>query len=207
MELLAAAGDPPPARAIEAAVAALRRGEVVAIPTDTVYGLAVDPRQPGAVDRLFAAKSRPRAVELPVLVADEAQALALSAEVTAPALALMARWWPGPLTLVLARRPGLRLDLGDNVATIGVRCPDHPVPRAICAGLGPIATTSANLHGEPPITTAAALAATMGGALGLILDGGVCDGAPSSVLDMTGATPRLLREGRLAWTSIEAGLE
>jgi L-threonylcarbamoyladenylate synthase len=207
MDVVDAQGDPPPAGAIERAVAALRRAQVVAIPTDTVYGLAADPFRPGAVDRLFAAKSRPRTVELPVLVADEAQALELTGQVDPTARRLMARWWPGPLTLVLARRPGLGLDLGDNEATIGLRCPDHPVARAIATRFGPIATTSANRHGEPPLTTAAGVAEAMGDAVGLALDGGTCDGAPSSVLDCTGANLRLLREGGLAWSAIQAGLE
>jgi tRNA threonylcarbamoyl adenosine modification protein (Sua5/YciO/YrdC/YwlC family) len=185
--------------AIDAAVAALRRGEVVALPTDTVYGLAADPHHARG---LFAAKGRPRSVELPVLVADEGQALDLVEVPTAEARRLMARFWPGPLTLVLARRPGLGFDLGGSHETIGVRCPDHPVPRAICAAVGPIATTSANRHGEPPLTSAGAVAETLGETLGLILDGGLCVGAPSSVVELTGPAPRLLRQGAVGWSSI-----
>ena len=197
----------PAEAAVDAAVAALRRGEVVAVPTDTVYGLAADPRHPGAAERLFAAKERPRTVELPVLVADEAQAWELVQTAGEAARRCMQRWWPGPLTLVLERRPGLGYDLGDNDRTIGVRCPDHPVPRAFCRALGPIATTSANRHGEAPLTTAQAVAEALGGAVGLILDAGVCDGAPSTVLDCTGPRPRLLREGALGWSTIVGALD
>lgn len=193
--------------AVEAAVAALRRGEVVAVPTDTVYGLAADPRQRGAAERLFAAKERPRTVELPVLVADQEQALELVVDPGEVALHCMQRWWPGPLTLVLERRPGLGYDLGDNDRTIGLRCPDHPVPRAICGALGPIATTSANRHGQAPLTTAQAVEEALGGAVELILDAGVCDGAPSTVLDCTGPRPRLLREGALGWSTILGALD
>src|SRR3954468_12745678 len=125
--------------------AALEAGLVVAIPTDTVYGLAADPFRPGATDRIFEAKKRPRDVELPVLVADVEQALSLCAQelVAAGARRLMERFWPGPLTLVLPRRPGLDADLGSDDLTIGVRCPAHVVARTLCARVGPLAVTSA----------------------------------------------------------------
>jgi L-threonylcarbamoyladenylate synthase len=207
MDVLAAHGDPPPAEVVEAAVAALTRGEVIAIPTDTIYGLAADPAHPGAADRLFAAKGRPRAVELPLLVADERQALAVAGEVGPLARRLMARWWPGPLTLVLARRSGLNLDLGDNDWSVGVRCPAHPVPRALAARVGPIASTSANRHGESPLTTVSEIVATLGDAVALALDGGRCDAPPSTVLDVRGPEPVLLRQGALGWSAIRQGLD
>jgi tRNA threonylcarbamoyl adenosine modification protein (Sua5/YciO/YrdC/YwlC family) len=200
--LVAAGGDPPPAHAIARAVEALRAGDVVAIPTDTVYGLAVDPNHPGATARLFAVKGRPRGVDLPVLVADEDQALRLAGEVSPLARRLMARWWPGPLTLVVARRPDLGMDLGERHDTIGVRCPDHPVPRGICAALGPIATSSANRHGQPPLTTAEAVVASLGDTVDLVLDGGPCERPPSTVVEVIGTPPRLLRAGALAWADM-----
>jgi L-threonylcarbamoyladenylate synthase len=199
-----AAGDPPPQEALDAGAEALSAGQVVGLPTDTVYGLAVDPLHPGATDRLFATKGRPRTVELPVLVADIDQALELATAVPETARTLMARWWPGALTLVLPRRPDLALDLGSDEATIGIRCPDHPVPRALARSCGPLATTSANRHGEPPITTAAEVAEVLGEAVGLVLDAGTCAGAPSTVVDCTGAEPRCLREGRLPWEVVQA---
>src|ERR1700694_1525563 len=103
MTVLPARGDPPPSAAIDAAVKALAAGDIVGVPTDTVYGLAADPFRAGATDRLFVLKRRPRAVELPVLVADVAQALALTVAVPDSARRLMAKYWPGPLTLVLPR--------------------------------------------------------------------------------------------------------
>jgi len=190
--ILAAGGDPVPASAIAAAAEALRRGDIVGVPTDTVYGLAADPWHSGATDRLFLVKGRPRSFELPVLVSGEEQALALTTAVPAPARRLMAAYWPGALTLVLPRRDDLNADLGEEDATIGVRCPAHPVPLALCQVVGPIATTSANRHGGQPITNA------------LVLDAGTCDGRPSTVVDCTGESVGLLREGHLDWASLRA---
>ncbi|HEX2699681.1 MAG TPA: L-threonylcarbamoyladenylate synthase [Acidimicrobiales bacterium] len=204
MALVAAAGDPPPSSAIEQAVAALAAGQVLALPTDTVYGLAVDPFSIGATDRLFRVKRRPREVDLPVLVAAAEQVADLATAVPASARRLMERFWPGALTVVLPRRPGLRADLGTDEATVGVRCPAHPVPLALCRAQGPIAATSANLHGEPTITTAAEVCAVFGDSVAVVLDGGTCTGAPSTVVDCTGAEPKLLREGRLPWADVLA---
>jgi L-threonylcarbamoyladenylate synthase len=200
--ILAALGDPPSAEAIEAALRALRGGGIVAVPTDTVYGLAADPFHAGATDRLFALKRRPRRVELPVLVATADQALSLAVAVPDAARHLMARYWPGPLTLVLPRRPDLNADLGEDDATIGLRCPDHAVPLALCQDIGPIATTSANRHGLPPCSTADEVDGEFGEGVDLVLDGGECAGEPSTVVECTGAEPRLLREGRLAWAEV-----
>jgi tRNA threonylcarbamoyl adenosine modification protein (Sua5/YciO/YrdC/YwlC family) len=202
--VLPAAGDPPQADAIEEAAHALRAGQLVAVPTDTVYGLAADPFHTGATDRVYAAKRRPRQVDLPVLVADRGQALSLVIGLTDAAERLMERFWPGALTLVLPRRPDLVADLGLDEATIGVRCPAHAVPRALCRRAGPLATTSANLHGEPPLTTAAEVALTFGDAVAVVLDSGPCSGAPSTVVDCTGLEPRLLRDGRIPWAGIVA---
>lgn len=202
MAILPASGDPVPADAVDRAVRALASSHVVAIPTDTVYGLAVDPFSVGAADRVFLLKRRPRDVDLPVLVAGVAQALDLATAVPRSARRLMEAFWPGALTLVLPRRSDLRADLGTSEATVGVRCPDHPVPLALCRAHGPIATTSANLHGEPTPTTAAEVEALFGDGVAIVLDGGMCAGAPSTVVDCTGEEPRLLREGRLPWADV-----
>ena len=202
--IVAALGERVPAPAVLAAVRALAQGLPIGIPTDTVYGLAVDPFRPGATDRIFAVKRRPRDVSVPVLVSGVEQALSLAIAVPAPALELMARYWPGALTIVIPARPGLGADLGDDDLTVGVRCPDHPVPLALCAAVGPLATTSANRHGEPPMTTAAELDASFGDALALVLDGGVCAGSPSTVVDCTGEELKLLREGRIPWAGIRS---
>lgn len=199
-------GDPPSAEAIEVAAIVLRGGGIVGVPTDTVYGLAADPFRAGATDRLFTVKRRPRTFELPVLVADIDQALSLTTTVPPVAERLMARFWPGALTVVLPRRPDLNADLGSDDATIGVRCPGHPVPLALCRVVGPLATTSANRHGDPPAETAVDLATQLGTCVGVVLDAGPCTGSPSTVVDCTGAEPRLLRAGRIPWSDVLAAL-
>jgi L-threonylcarbamoyladenylate synthase len=204
--LIAALGDPPPDHVINLAVTALGGGDIVGLPTDTVYGLAADPFRTGAADRLFRLKSRPRNVELPVLVADRDQALSLCISVPEVALRLMDRFWPGPLTLVLPRRPDLQADLGEEDATIGIRCPAHPVPLAICRAMGPIAATSANRHQQPPSTTARAVAEAIGPDLVLVLDAGTCDEAPSTVVDCSGEEPKVLRAGRVGTEEILGAL-
>jgi len=204
--ILPAVGVPPSPTAVLQAVRALAQGQPVGIPTDTVYGLAVDPFRPGATDRIFAAKRRPRDVSLAVLVGSTEQALAMSTAVPQAALRLMELYWPGALTLILPARADLGADLGEDEATVGLRCPDHPVPRALCAAVGPLATTSANRHGEPTLTTAAEVAEAFGDDVPVVLDGGVCTGSPSTVVDCTGAQPKLLRDGRIPWSELQAAL-
>ena len=200
--IVPAVGDPPPPTAILQAVRALAQGLPIGIPTDTVYGLAVDPFVPGAADRIFAAKRRPRDVNLPLLVSGVDQALSVSTAVPDVALELMRRYWPGALTLVIPAKPGLGADLGEDEVTVGVRSPDHPVPLALCAASGPLATTSANRHGEPPLTSAEAVARSFGEAVPVVLDGGTCEGSPSTVVDCTGPALKLLREGRIPWAEL-----
>ncbi|HUR48467.1 MAG TPA: L-threonylcarbamoyladenylate synthase [Acidimicrobiales bacterium] len=184
------------AEGVTRALQILGRGEVIGTPTDTVYGLAVVPGIAGAVDRLFVAKGRPASVPVAVLVADLDQAQALcDAPLPRP---LVERHWPGPLTLVVRRRAGLDWDLGGNPHTIGLRWPDHALVRELCSSAGPLATTSANLHGNPSPTQAAGVAEEMAGApVTLVLDGGECAGRPSTVVDLTGDIPVVLREGAL----------
>lgn len=206
MPLVPASGDPPPDLAIDEAVKALARGQLVVVPTDTVYGLAADPFRTGATDRVFALKRRSRDLELPVLVADVDDAVALADGVPEVALELMARYWPGALTIVLPRRADLDADLGSDDATIGVRCPDHPVPRALCRAVGPLATTSANISGDTTPATAAEVATVFGDGVAVVLDAGPCEGSPSTVVDCTGPDVKLLREGRIPWSEIQANL-
>jgi L-threonylcarbamoyladenylate synthase len=188
---------------LSAAVAALRAGAVVAIPTDTVYGLAVDPRWPGATDAVFALKQRPASLELPVLVGDieTADTLADVDGLPVAARRLADRFWPGPLTVVVARRAGLDWELGGDGSTVGLRCPAHVVARRLCSLVGPLATTSANRHGRPPLTTAAAVAREFGAEV-LVVDGGTCDGMPSTVVDTTGDALRCLRAGAVTWDDV-----
>jgi L-threonylcarbamoyladenylate synthase len=192
------------ADALDAAERALRAGQLVGLPTDTVYGLAADAFRTGAADRLFAAKRRPRDVDLPVLVTGREQADQLATGLPDVAYRLMDRFWPGALTLVLPRDPDVVADLGDDEATIGLRSPDHEVARELWRRVGPLATTSANLHGQPTATTAGEVARLFGPAVPVVLDGGTCAGSPSTVVDCTGEEPKLLREGRIPWSEITA---
>lgn len=183
---------------------ALRAGEVVVLPTDTVYGLAALPTDAAAVDRVFALKGRAADTPLAVLCADVDQALALAAEPDAVRGAAE-RWWPGPLTLVVARRPGLGLHLGEPPDTIGLRVPDHDLVRSVARAIGPIAATSANRHGEPPATSAAEADAALGDGLGLVVDGGRLEASASTVVDATGPAWRVLREGPIPGADVLAG--
>ena len=201
--IISAVGDPPPPTALLQAVRALGQGLPIGIPTDTVYGLAVDPFRPGATDRIFQVKRRPRDVSLPLLVTGIDQVLSVSTAVPDLALELMRRYWPGALTVVIPAKPGLGADLGDDELTVGVRSPDHPVALALCAAAGPLATTSANRHGEPTMETAQAVAECFGDEVPVVLDGGVCAGSPSTVVDCTGLKLKLLREGRIPWADLQ----
>ncbi len=190
------------------AVAVLRAGGIVAVPTDTVYGIAADMALPDAIERLFAAKQRPPEKAVAVLLADAAQADVLGVVSTAAAV-LAERFWPGGLTLVLPVQPGARLPrvLAGGAPTIGVRVPDHPTPRALAAVLGPLPTTSANRSGEADARDAAEILERLGSSLALVIDGGpVRAGQPSTVVDCTLDWPSILREGAIPSAEIAAAL-
>lgn len=189
-------------------VALLRGGGIVAVPTDTVYGIAADMAHPDAIERLFAAKRRPPEKAVAVLLADAGQAETLGV-VGAAARVLGDRFWPGGLTLVLPLRADARLPrvLAGGAPTIGVRVPDHPAPRALAAALGPLPTTSANVSGEPDARDAAEIAARLGGALALVIDGGpIREGPASTVVDCTGERPVIRRFGAIPATAIAEAL-
>jgi L-threonylcarbamoyladenylate synthase len=198
--------DGPDARA--EAVALLRAGGIVAVPTDTVYGIAADMALPDAIERLFAAKQRPPEKAVAVLLADAAQADVLG--IVSPAAAVLAgRFWPGGLTLVLPVRPEARLPrvLAAGAPTVGVRVPDHAAPRALAEVLGPLPTTSANRSGEPDARDAHEILARLGDSLALVLDGGPVRGGPAStVVDCTLEWPSILREGAIPSTEIAKAL-
>jgi len=182
---------------VDDAVAALLAGEVVVLPTETVYGLAA---LPTATERIFALKGRGPDVPLAVLCADGDQALALVDDPSDAVARVAKELWPGPLTLVLPRRPGLGYELGEPATTIGVRCPDHALVQAITAQVGPIAASSANLHGQPTPDTAAEAARVFGDGVAAVVEGGPCKGEPSTVVDATDPDParwRVLRQGAL----------
>ena len=180
------------------AIEVLRTGGVVGLPTDTVYGIAVDPDRPSALELLYAAKRRPPDRRIAVLCADAAQAAGLG-EMTEAAEALAAAFWPGGLTLVLRVRPGaVPAAFGAEIETLGIRVPAHPCPRAIAAILGPLPTTSANLSGQPEATNAGGIVAILGEAVSLVLDGGPSSGGPAStVVDCSGGEAQILRSGAI----------
>ena len=191
-----------------AAAVTLRAGGLVAMPTDTVYGVGVALDAEDGLQRLFAAKDRPLDRAIVLLVADLEQAASVG--VLSPAArALADRFWPGGLTLVLAQAPGARLPtvLTAGSATIGVRLPDHDSPRALARELGPLPVTSANLSGHPDARDAAEVLAQLGDRVDLILDGGPTrDGVPSTVVDCSGDAPRVLRVGAISAEEITAAL-
>lgn len=198
---------PPTAAALAAAAAALGRGEVVGVPTDTVYGLAALARSPEGCRRIFELKGRPAEVGLPVLVGDLPAALALAAPSARAGLELLAAaFWPGPLTVVVEAAPFRLAHLGGVGASIGLRLPDEPVVSALCSLAGPLAVTSANPHGAPPCTRAAEVEASFPGGLAAVLDGGPRDGVPSSVVSLLGGHPVVLREGPVAREAVEVAL-
>lgn len=181
--------------AVERAAKALLGGGLVVLPTETVYGLAALASDPAATRALFGRKGRGADVPIAVLCADAEQAMALAQEPSPLAAELAARHWPGPLTMVLPRRPGLGWCLGEPAATIGLRCPDHGLVRALAARVGPLATTSANRHGLPTPSSATEAAEQLLGPVDLVLDGGSIAGTPSTVVDLTDGDPRVLRQG------------
>ena len=205
MARVAARPAPPPEDDVEQAVRALRAGEAIVVPTDTLYGLAALPTVPGAVDRLFSLKRRPADTPIAVLVAGIEQVEAL-ADLSGTARRLADAFWPGPLTMVLPRRAGVDLPLGEPHATIGVRWPDHPVIAALAEAVGPLATTSANRTGEPTPATAGEAAASLVGDVAVVLDGGACAGPASTVVDLTGPDLRVLREGAITESALRAAL-
>jgi tRNA threonylcarbamoyl adenosine modification protein (Sua5/YciO/YrdC/YwlC family) len=196
-----------PASSLGAARRELERGGVIAIPTDTVYGLAARVDRPDALEAVFALKGRPLGLALPVLVASVAQGRQVAGEWPPQAAALARRLWPGALTVVVPAAPWLDGRLGGDGATVGLRLPDAAVVWDLCAEAGPLAVTSANRHGEAPCVTAAGCTAVFAPeALRVVVDGGRCEGQPSTVADCTVAPPRCLRQGGLGWPEVLAAL-
>ena len=189
-----------------AAIDVLRAGGLLAMPTDTVYGVGVALSAQDGLKRLFAAKDRPLDRAIVLLVADAEQAASVG--VLSPAArALAARFWPGGLTLVLSQvaSTGLPAELTAGLSTIGVRVPDHESPRALARALGPLPVTSANLSGRPAACDVAEVMAQLGDRIDLILDGGPTRGGlPSTVVDCSGDPARILRSGAIDAAAIAA---
>jgi L-threonylcarbamoyladenylate synthase len=184
--------------AVEQAALRLRAGELVVLPTDTVYGVAADAFNPQGTARVFAAKRRERTFPLPVLLRSPKQLLGLCTTVPETAERLMAAYWPGPLTMVLPSDPNLRWDLGKAEGTVAVRMPLDPVALDVIRAVGPLAVTSANRSGQPAATTAAEALEQLGEEVALYLDDGQRrELQPSTIVDLTRRLPRVLRAGVL----------
>jgi L-threonylcarbamoyladenylate synthase len=184
----------------------LQEGGLVAFPTDTVYGVGTLAFNAAAVRSIYIAKDRPDDKAIPVLIGDSTDLEKVTQEIPEAASRLAARFWPGPLTLVVSKRP----DLPETVSatpTVGVRVPDHALARKLLSAAGPMAVTSANLSGQPSPSTAQEVLAQLGGRIALIIDGGKTPGGiPSTVVDCSGQEIRILREGPILKDQIWAAL-
>jgi len=192
----------------ETALRLLAQGELVAVPTETVYGLAADARQPEAVHKIFAAKERPRTHPL-IVHLDRRDKLPLWAtRIPDAAYQLASAFWPGPLTLLLHKAPHVDSTVTGGLDTIALRVPDHPVLLQVIAGLDSgIAAPSANPHKRLSPTSAAQVMAGLGGRIAAVLDGGPCKvGLESTIVDLTGDTPRILRSGPITREQLQAVL-
>lgn len=184
---------------------AIQRGDLVVLPTDTVYGVAADAFDVEAVAGLVAAKGRGRGMPPPVLVGSVGTLDGIATDIPDVGRRLVEAFWPGPLTLVCVEQPSLVWELGTLRGTVAVRMPDHPLALDLLVETGPLAVTSANRTGEPAPTTLAEAEEQLGDKVGVYLDGGATPGpVPSTMVDLTGPTPRLLRLGALSVDELRA---
>ena len=188
--------------------AAIGRGDLVVLPTDTVYGLAADAFDPDAVAGLLAAKGRGREMPPPVLISNASTLDALARDVPAFARALVDAFWPGPLTLVCRQQTSLMWDLGDTRGTVAVRMPDHALALEILERTGPLAVSSANATGLPAATDADSAEEMLGDRIDVLVDDGESPvGEASTIVDCTGPQGRVLREGALTLDQLNEVLE
>jgi len=194
--------------AIDEAAKWIVDGGVVAIPTDTLYGLAADPFSAAAVARVFEVKGRSGDRALPLIASDTGQVTTYIGQLSSDAARLAARFWPGPLTLLVAAPRALAKDVSGGTGKVGVRVPADDVARRICAAVGrPVTATSANASGEAATADPSTVERTLGDRIDLLIDTGPAPGgAPSTIVDATGRTPLLVRAGALAWDEIQAWL-
>jgi L-threonylcarbamoyladenylate synthase len=188
---------------LHAAIEAIQRGDLVVLPTDTVYGIAADAFKPWAVEALLNAKGRGRHMPPPVLVGSRSTLDGLVYRLPAEARDLVEAFWPGALTIVVEQAPTLQWDLGETYGTVAVRMPLHPVALELLAHTGPLAVSSANRTGSPPAVTAHAARDQLGYAVSTYLEAGPCpDPMPSTIVDCTGPVPRVLREGAIPFEKL-----
>ena len=209
MRRVAVDPDAPQRDAIEEAAKWILAGGIVAIPTDTLYGLAVDPYNADAVRRLFDVKGRPSERGVPLIAADAAQVASGMIALSALALRLAERFWPGPLTVVVPAPPALAAAVTGGTGTIAIRVPADEVARRICRMAGrPITATSANISGAAATPDPDEVERTLGDRIDLLIDtGNTRGGPPSTIVDATSAEPRLVRAGAVPWDEIEQCLQ
>ena len=192
--------------AIQVALEVLNHGGLVAFPTDTVYGLGTSAFDGAAVESIYTAKERPIEKAIPVLIGTSEDMERVGMAIPEIAYRLAARFWPGPLTVVIPKKPTLPESVSAT-PTVGVRIPDHEVARALLRAAGPMAVTSANISGQPSPSTAEEVLAQLAGRIDLILDGGKTPGGiPSTVVDCTSLDLKMLREGPISLEAIKSKL-
>jgi len=184
---------------VEKGISILKGGGVIAFPTDTVYGLGAGIAISAAVERVYRIKERPRHMALPLLLADLSQLEKVVSSIPTSALLLAEKFWPGPLTLVLLKSDSVSEIVSGGGETIAVRIPAHPIPTALARGVGTaIIGTSANLSGQPSALTAEEARAQLGNKVDLIIEGDCPGGRESTVVDLTGKSPIILRQGAIS---------
>ena len=200
--------EAPQRDALQEAAKWIRQGGLVALPTDTLYGLAADPFRSDAVARVFTVKGREAGRALPLIAADAAQIATHLGPLSPIADRLAAKFWPGPLTLLIPAPAALARDVTGGTGRVGVRVPAHDIARAICrAADRPITATSANRSGQPATSDPEEVERMLGEDVDLLIDTGPTrGGAPSTIVDMTGLAPRLVRAGAVSWDEIQAWL-
>ena len=196
---------------ISRAVQILRDGGVIALPTDTLYGISANALDPEAAAKVFSIKGREERSPLPIFVSDSEDLFRYGRDVPDAAVRIAEIFWPGKLTIVVRKSDLIPDVVSGGLDTVGLRIPDHPAPREIVAQLGaPITATSANVSGKPALTSAEDVVAELGSRLDLVLDGGIlAPSAPSTVIDVTADPPRILRQGALSASDIQklAGID
>lgn len=197
---------PANAESIQTALEILQRGGLVAFPTDTVYGVGALAFDGKAVESIYKAKDRPIEKAIPILIGDAADMEKVGMDIPEVAYQLAARFWPGPLTCIVPKKPTLP-EAVSAIDTVGVRVPDHEVARTLLRAAGPMAVTSANISGQPSPSTAQEVFAQLGGRIDLIIDGGITPGGiPSTLVDCAGDEIKILREGPISLEEIRRKL-
>ena len=199
------APSPARARGVTAATAALRRGELVVLPTESMYGVAADAFSARGIEQLREIKGRGPAFPIGVLVGSVRTVDGLASGISQDGRALIAAFWPGPLTLIVREQPTLAWDLGGSTGTVSLRMPLHPVALDVLNAAGPLAVTGAHAAGDAPPRTCDEAEAKLGDEVALYLDGGPCAAEqPSAIVDLTGEVPVLVREGAFDLEALRA---